>query len=148
MVIGERGIALIKEFEGYSDVAYPDPGTGDEPWTIGYGSTRIFNRRVRNDDVVTIEEAEEQLVFDLEEFSEKVTNLLQVEVSQNQFDSLVCFAYNVGTVAMSKSTLLMLLNEGRSDEVPAQFLRWNKAGGMVMAGLTRRRQAEADLFAS
>lgn len=142
MNISTKGLALIKSFEGCELEAYPDPGTGGEPWTIGFGHTGS----VYPGQTITAEEAEALLEADVEKFSQCVEEMLEVEVSQDQFDALVCFAYNVGCKALRGSTLLKLVNAGEFDAAAKQFLRWNKAGGKVMAGLTRRRQAESDLF--
>jgi lysozyme len=86
------------------------------------------------------------LVNVVKDFSKQVNKLIKVEVTQNQFDALVDFAYNVGVGNLASSTLLKKLNAKLYAEVAEQFLRWNKAGGVVLTGLTRRREAEKKLF--
>lgn len=142
MKTSQAGIDLIKQFEGLELTAYPDPGTGGEPWTIGYGHTG----GVKPGDTVTEAEAEELLRQDLEKFEDCVNAYVSVPITQSQFDALVSFAFNVGCGALKSSTLLRLLNNGDTEAAAAQFGRWNKAAGRVLAGLTRRRGAERDLF--
>ena len=139
--IGAKGIALIKEFEGLSLKAYPDPATNGEPYTIGFGHTGS----VRMGDRVTEEQAEGLLRHDLERF-EKAVNALAPKTTQNQFDAMVSLAFNVGEGNLKSSTLLKLHNAGDFAGAQGQFVRWNKAAGKVMAGLTRRREAEAKLY--
>lgn len=143
MKVSDKGIALIKSFEGCKLTAYPDPGTGGDPWTIGYGHT---GKEVVPGLTISQDEADAYLRNDVQEFEQCVESALLVDVTQEQFDALVCFSYNVGCKAFSGSTLLKLLNNGDTEAASQQFLRWNKAGGHVMAGLTRRREAERDLF--
>ena len=143
MKISDKGIALIKSFEGCRLQAYPDPATGGDPWTVGYGHT---GPEVTRDLAINQQEADECLMQDLAKFEDCVTDACEKEPTQNQFDSIVCLAYNIGCKAMSGSTLIKLLNAGDAQGAASQFMRWNKAGGQVMAGLTRRRQAERDLF--
>lgn len=148
MTPSPRCYELIKSFEGLMLKAYPDPGTGNEPWTIGYGTT-IYpdGRKVRKGDLCTKAQAEEWLRHDVDRFAEKVDKL--VAVSQPQFDALVSFAYNVGIGALQKSTLLRMVKGNPSNlAIRSQFLRWNRAGGKVMAGLTRRREKEAEAYFS
>ena len=85
---------------------------------------------------------------DLNKFEDGVNNLVQVDINQNQFDALICFSYNLGLHALGGSTLLKDLNNGDSDSAANQFLVWDRAGGQVVEGLLRRRQAEKDLFTS
>lgn len=137
-------VNLVKQFEGCSLTAYPDPGTGAAPWTIGYGHTGGVNPG----DVITQDQADAYLLGDLTKFSNSVVALLHVPVTQNQFDALVDFAYNVGPGNLANSTLLRKLNAGDYQGASEQFLVWNKAGGVVMPGLVRRRAAEQALFRS
>ena len=143
MRISDAGIALIKSLEGLRLEAYPDPATGGDPWTVGYGHT---GPEVRKGMTITDEGAEALLRADCYKFEDCVNEAVDVELSQPQFDALVCFAFNVGCNALLSSTLLKLLNQGNYDAAEAQFARWNKAAGKVMAGLTNRRAAEAALF--
>lgn len=132
---------IIADFEGCKLSAYLCPANVA---TIGYGRTT----NVKMGDTCTQEQADAWLAEELEHFGSGVAQLVKVEVSQNQFDALVSFAYNVGLGALKKSTLLRLLNLNKHDECGAQFLRWDKAGGKVLAGLTRRREAEKAMFES
>ena len=86
------------------------------------------------------------LEVELEEYENYVNTAVTVPLSQNQFDALVSWVYNFGNGNLTSSTMLKVLNAGDYEEVPAQIKRWNKAGGKVLEGLTRRRQAEADMF--
>lgn len=138
------GIPLIKEFEGCVLHAYPDPGTGDEPWTIGYGHTG----GVRHGQCITQEQADTLLAQDYDHFEAKVKALVHVPLTDNQLGALVCFAFNVGAANLASSTLLKMVNAGKHAEAAAQFARWNKAAGRVLAGLTKRRAAEAHLYLS
>lgn len=136
----DRGIDLIKEFEGLRLTAYK---CAAGVWTIGYGHTEGVTGAM----VITEATADELLARDLAKFETVVSELVKVEINQNQFDSLVSFAFNCGLANLAKSTLLKKLNGGRPvGEVQAEFLRWNKAGGKVIAGLVKRRNAEACLF--
>jgi lysozyme len=141
--INKAGIDLIKSFEGCRLEAYPDPATGGDPWTVGYGST---GPKVVKGLKITQQQAEELLLEDLERFEKGVSNLVTVNISDNQFAALVSFSFNCGLANLKSSTLLKLVNAGKFEEAALQFERWNKAAGKVMTGLTRRRQAERDLF--
>jgi lysozyme len=137
-------IELIKRAEGFSAQAYPDPGTGGEPYTIGYGHTG----HVKLGDVVDEAQADELLRADLQHAVDAVHELVAWPLSQKQFDALVDFVYNVGTGNFTNSTLLKMINQRDFIGAGEQFLRWNKAGGHVMAGLTKRREQERELFLS
>lgn len=146
---GPRGIALIKQFEGLAKVrsdgkvqAYPDPATGGDPWTIGWGTT---GPDVKPGVVWTVEQCEARLRDHLREF-EAVVNKAIANATQDQFDALVSFTYNLGPANFRKSTLLKKHNVGDHAGAAAQFLVWNRAAGRVMKGLTRRREAEARLY--
>lgn len=139
----QRGIDLIKRFEGLELTAYPDPGTGGEPWTIGHGHTK----GVKRGDRITAEQAEAFLREDLRHFEAAVSRLAP-KTTQGQFDAMVSLAFNVGEGNLAKSTLLQLHNAGEHEGAAAQFARWNRAAGKVMRGLTLRRDAEAELYLS
>ena len=98
--------------------------------------------------VISEDTANEMLVEELNEYENYINTLVNVELNQNQFDAMVSWVYNLGGGNLKASTLLKVLNAGDYAGVPAQMMRWNKAGGKVLEGLTRRRQAEADLFAN
>ena len=143
MNVSDKGIELIKRFEGFESTAYPDPGTGADPWTSGYGTTRGVVPGM----TVTEDEAEMMLRADLVGFERAVLSLLPLSFSQDEFDALVCFTYNVGPAALEESTLRkrLLAGEPRCWVYQKELPRWNKGGSGVMEGLVRRRQAEADL---
>jgi lysozyme len=138
--INKAGLSLIKQFEGLRLKAYKDVvGV----LTIGYGST---GPHVKEGMIITEQQAEDLLKEDLDRFEQGVANLVKVPLNDNQFAALVSFSFNLGLGNLKASTLLKLLNAGKLDQVPSEFVKWNKAGGKVLAGLTRRRQAEAELF--
>jgi lysozyme len=139
MKTSEEGRALIKKFEGCELEAYQ---CSANVWTIGYGHTK----NIVKGDTCTKEEAEQILTDDLEEFEGYVNDLVEADLNQSQFDALVAWTYNLGPTNLKSSTLLKRLNEGDMDDVPHQIRRWNKAGGQVLDGLIRRREAEALLF--
>jgi len=141
MKTGTKGIELIKHFEGCELEAYK---CAAGVWTIGYGHIK----GVTSDSVITQEQAEQMLVEELNEYEGYINNMVTTPLSQNQFDALVSWVYNLGGGNLKASTLLKVVNSGEFDGVPAQIMRWNKAGGKVLEGLTRRRQAEADLFSA
>lgn len=136
---GPKGLALIKHFEGYRDVAYRCPAN---VWTIGYGTTA----GVRQGQRCTPAQAEAYLRADLAKFETAVNRGIRTLITQEQFDALVAFTYNVGAGAFAGSTLLRQINAGNFALARANFLKWNRGGGKVLNGLTRRRTAEADLF--
>ncbi|EMO7791358.1 lysozyme [Citrobacter freundii] len=149
MRISEKGVALIKQFEGCRLTAYPDPGTGGAPWTIGYGWTHpVDGKPVKPGMTIDQDTADRLLKTGLVSYENDVLKLVRVKLTQGQFDALVSFAYNVGSRALSTSTLLKKLNAGDIKGAADEFLRWNKAGGKVMPGLTNRRKAERDVFLS
>jgi GH24 family phage-related lysozyme (muramidase) len=137
--INQEGLDLIKSFEGLRFSSYDD-GVG--VWTIGYGHTKNICPEMTIDK----EQAELFLKQDLKRFEAAVSRLVKVHLTDNQFSALVAFAFNVGDGALAKSTLLELLNQAQYDLAADQFLRWDKAQGKVLAGLTRRRKAEQALF--
>ena len=133
-------VDLVKFFEGFEGKAYLCPAN---VWTIGYGRTK----NVQEGDRITKVQAERDLLEELEEFAEQVLNSVKVELTQNELDALTSWTYNLGVGNLNSSTLLKKLNTGDKDSVPSEMLRWNKAAGKVLAGLTRRREAEAKLWA-
>ncbi|MGL4566902.1 MAG: lysozyme [Fusobacteriaceae bacterium] len=139
MKISQKGIDLIKNFEGCRLVAYKCPAG---VWTCGFGTTLGVTPGM----VITQRQAEKLLENDLIKFEVAVESLVEVLLTQEQFDSLVSFAYNVGNSALKKSTLLQKLNKGDYKGASEEFLRWNKAAGKVLPGLVKRRLAEQKLF--
>ena len=153
--IGADGIALIKHFEGCARLrrdglveAYPDPGTGGAPWTIGWGATRDgLHGFVEPNTVWTQEQCNQRLVDDLELYCADVTRAIgTAPTTQGQFDAMVSFHYNTG--AIDRATLTKRHKAGDHAGAAAEFKRWNKASGRVLKGLVRRRAAEAKLYAS
>lgn len=141
---GAGGIALIKHFEGlrlttYKDaVGIPTIGYGHVEDPIPPGGTRT----------ITADEAEQILRNDLQRFERDVNAMVTVEATQNQFDALVSFAFNLGPANLKSSTLLRKFNAGDINGAADEFPKWNHAGGQVLAGLTARRDAERSLFLS
>lgn len=149
MKTGPEGIALIKQFEGLRLKAYPDPATGGDPWTIGYGTTSMAGvGKIKKGMEISEVQAESMLVRGLAPIEAAVLKALRVQPSQHQFDALVSLAYNIGVANMSRSSAVKYLNAGDVMRAGMAFLLWNKAGEpkRVMPGLTRRRMAERDLF--
>lgn len=138
--VSEAGVRLVQEFEGCRLDAYRCPAGIP---TIGYGAT---GPDIRMGMVWTQEQAEARLAEDVQRFADAVERALTVDVSDNEFAAMVSLAFNIGAAAFRKSTLLRLVNDGHFEAAAQQFERWNRAGGRVMAGLTRRRQAERALF--
>ncbi|HBC9222184.1 TPA: lysozyme [Enterobacter cloacae] len=146
MQTSEKGIALIKEFEGCKLTAYQD-SVG--VWTIGYGWTQpVDGKPIRAGMTIKQETAERLLKTGLVRYESDVSRLVKVGMTQGQFDALVSFTYNLGARSLSTSTILRKLNTGDYAGAADEFLRWNKAGGKVLNGLTRRREAERALFLS
>lgn len=146
MQTSEKGIALIKQFEGCKLTAYQD-SVG--VWTIGYGWTQpVDGKPIRAGMTIKQETAERLLKTGLVGYESDVSRLVKVGLTQGQFDALVSFTYNLGARSLSTSTLLRKLNAGDYAGAADEFLRWNKAGGKVLNGLTRRREAERALFLS
>jgi len=139
MRTSQRGLSLIKSFEGLRLLAYRD-AVG--VWTIGYGATRGVKAGMS----ITKEQAERMLLNDVQRFEPEVERLVQVPLSSSQWDALVSFTYNLGAANLESSTLLRKLNAGDYAGAAEQFPRWNKAGGKVLPGLVRRREAERVLF--
>lgn len=143
MRISANGIAVSHYFETCSLTAYPDPGSRDgNPWTIGWGHT---GPEVRKGLVWTQAQCDAADLEDMREAEAIVSKVVKVAVSQGQFDALVLFQNNTGS--LGTSTLLKLLNAGDYAGAQGQFKRWNKNDGKVMRGLVRRRAAEECLFA-
>tara|TARA_R100001129_G_C5279875_1_gene236572 strand:+ start:101 stop:544 length:444 start_codon:yes stop_codon:yes gene_type:complete len=139
MHISNEGISLIKKFEGCKLEAYYD---AVDVLTIAYGRTK----GVKAGDTCTQEQADAWLEEELNEYGGYVNDAVEVDLEQNQFDALVAWTYNLGPTNLNKSSMLVEINNKNWDEVPHQIKRWNKAGGQVLQGLVRRREAEALLF--
>ena len=149
LAVGPAGIALIKRFEGCARLrrdglveAYPDPGTGGDPWTVGWGAT---GAGIAPGTVWTQQECDARLEADLERYAADVARAIgDSPTTQSQFDAMVSFHYNTGAIA--RATLTKKHCVGDFEGAAAEFARWNKAGGRVLKGLVRRRAEEARLY--
>lgn len=146
MKVSSKGLELIKEFEGFSSVAYL---CSAKKATIGYGNTFWEDGTpVKIGDQISKERAETLLKHVVDNFSVAVEVDIKIEVTQNQFDAMVSLAYNIGLGAFKNSTLLRQLNRGNFVGASQEFLRWDKSNGKPLLGLTRRREREKLLFDS
>lgn len=139
--INKEGIELIKRFEGFSSAAYKCPA---DVWTIGYG----FTEGVKQGNKITLENAEKRLKLELIKFEKCVIEHCKRDLNSNQFSALISFVFNVGCGAFEGSTMLKLLNDEKTpvEVIAKQFARWNKVGKTELTGLTKRREAEKELF--
>jgi lysozyme len=145
--INEAGLHLIENFEGCRLEAYPDPGTGGEPYTIGYGHTGEVNGQpVALGMTITQDTANDLLAADLTHFEEGVNGLVSRDATPNQFAAMVSFAYNEGLGALGGSQILAEFNAGNDQAAADDFSNWTTADGQVLEGLVRRRAAERELF--
>lgn len=145
-MVSKNGIDLIKKFEGYSSKSYQD-SVG--VWTIGYGCTMWSDgKKVKEGQVIDLTAAEKLLQWEVEQKTKAITALLAgVPINQNQLDAVISFTYNLGVGAFTRSTLLKKIKANPADPaIRDEFMKWNKAGGVVLKGLTRRREAEANLY--
>jgi lysozyme len=173
--INQKGLALIKGFEGLELSAYPDPASplgkactatklsmrnyrkisnwqsmSGEPWTIGFGHTGVMpdGQKVGPDHKIDGVVADFLLREDLAATENGVSKMVTAQTTDNQFAALVSFAFNCGLGNLQKSTLLKLVNAGDFAAAANEFIKWNKAQGKELPGLTKRRNAEKDLFIS
>lgn len=146
MEFSENGQALLKKLEGYSDHPYKDSGG---LWTIGYG-TRIGIDLHGEFTLPHVDEtrATELLLQHCQPMVAFINHVVAVPLSQNQFDTLVLFVYNIGDKAFETSTLLALLNKGQYNQIPSQLMRWVSVKGIMNPGLKARRTAEGELWNS
>jgi len=140
MIISTAGVDLLTHFEGLRLEAYQD-SVG--VWTIGYGHTKGVTPSMK----ITESQANNLLKTELIEYQNYINSMVKVGLSQCEYDALVCWVYNLGPTNLRESTLLKVLNQGDKFLVPEQIRRWNRAGGKVLKGLVRRREAEALMFA-
>lgn len=141
--ISDDGIALVKHFEGRYLKAYQD---SVDVWTIGFGHTGLTHRdgSVFRGRTITEAEAEALLRYDMGQFEARVVSFVKVLVDDDEFAALVSFDFNTG--GLGRSTLLAKLNADDREGASNEFLKWDKAGGQTLRGLTRRRQSERNLF--
>ncbi len=142
-MLNKASIDLIKSFEGLKLTAYLCPAGVP---TIGFGTTKGLTRADVGKKTITEAEASRLLVEDVARFEKAVDKLVKVKLTENQRGALVSFTYNLGEGNFGSSTLLKKVNAGDLKSAQSEFAKWDKAGGKVLAGLTRRRAAEAKLF--
>ena len=145
MQYSKDGLHLTERFEGCRLVAYPDPGSGGDPWTIGYGHT---GPEVVEGLQITQDQAEQYLAQDIKQAEANVNAVVHVELTQEEFDALVDFAFNCGCRNLDSSTLMKKLNAGDYEGASHEFIKWDMAAGHHMSGLLKRREAEAAMFIS
>lgn len=148
-MINQRGLDIIKFFEGLKLKAYECPASTAEKrfFTIGYGTTRIEGKQVQQNTTITAEQAEQYLKADLWIFEKAVSSLITSKINSNQYNAILCFVYNVGAGNFKTSTLLKKVNINPADtSIKDEFLKWNKANGKTLQGLTNRRTKEAELY--
>lgn len=144
MQTSKDGRQFIKGFEQLRLKAYPDPGTGGKPWTIGWGHTK----GVMQGDRITQEQAEQFFSDDLAVFELTVNSAIKRPMTQNQFDAMVSLAFNIGGPAFAGSTLVKNFNAGDAQGAADEFPKWRNSAGKVMPGLVKRRAAEREIFLS
>ena len=140
MQISENGLDLIRKYEGLKLAAYVCPG---KKLTIGYGHT---GPDVKSGKKINVEEANALLQKDVQRFEHAVNELVTAPMTQGMFDALISFSFNLGAGSLKGSTLLKKLNADDREAAAEEFLKWNKANGKVLAGLTKRRECERELF--
>jgi len=131
-------VALVGSFEGLRQNAYPDPATQGQPWTICYGSTN----GVKPGDHKTVEQCKALLALELKIYARGVEGCVRLPLPDARFVALTSFAYNVGVKAACSSSVVKLINQGKTAEGCEALLKWNRAAGIVFPGLVRRRQKE------
>jgi lysozyme len=154
--VNQAGLDLIRHFESCLEPtgrgtfrAYPYTAHGWAVPTIGWGTIKYPDgSKVKKGDVISQTRANELLAWEVGEKARGVRKLLKIQVNPDQFAALVSFAYNCGLANLAKSTLLKCVNAGAFAQAADEFLKWDKAGGRVLAGLTRRRKSERRLFLS
>jgi lysozyme len=143
MKINNKGLQLIKDFEGCRLKVYKD-AVGFN--TVGWGHLVLSEDNLQYNDIITQEKADELLKQDLEHFEKGISKLLKVQVTENQFAAIVSLAFNIGLQVFAKSSVLRYINTGYPVLAGQRILLFNKAGGKVLAGLTRRREAEKKMY--
>ncbi|WP_434729913.1 lysozyme [Rhizobium binae] len=136
--VAAMAVALVGNFEGLRQHAYPDPATQGQPWTICYGSTN----GVKPGDYKTLEQCKALLSLELQHYANGIERCVTAPLPDARFVALTSFAYNVGVKAACGSSAVTLINQGRTAEGCEALLKWNRAAGITFPGLTRRRQKE------
>lgn len=149
-MIDPRAIALIETFEGFEPEAYLDQLADPPVWTIGYGTTAAAGVGIVPKKGMTIarEQAGVYLARTAEKFADQIRPAMIRTPTPAQFGAMVSLAYNIGPTAFRRSSVLRLFNAGDMVGSADAFRLWNKAGGRVLNGLVRRREAERALFLS
>jgi len=148
-MVNDATLKLITEFEGFVPNWYPDSAHGWKVPTVAYGHTDAAGEpkyAATKNKTFTVAEGLDMLRRDLGQYEASVKKYVKVPLNDNQLGALVSFTYNLGAANLASSTLVRKLNAGDYDGAAAEFARWNRANGEIMAGLTRRRLAEAALF--
>lgn len=145
MKVSQEALEKLKQFEGIKQVGYLD-AVGK--LTIGVGHLVKSGEPYKLGQKISMAEVDKLLRYDLAKFENAVSSLVKVPITQNQFDSLVSLAFNIGESGFQKSSVLKFLNQGKVAEAADAFLKWNKAGGKVLSGLTKRRESEKSWFLS
>lgn len=143
MITSDRGIAAIKQFEGFRNKPYQDV-VGK--WTVGYGHLIVPGDGCVIGDFITPVQGSSLLRQDLHVAEQCINDNVSVQLTQNQFDALVSFVYNLGCGNFKKSTLLKLLNNGSSVGAANEFEKWDRAGGVPNKGIHQRRMDERNIF--
>lgn len=138
-----HAVALVKRWEGCRLVAYPDPATGGDPWTIGWGAT---GPGIKKGLRWTQAQADDRLAMDIERFMKGVRSVLKQEATDAQLGAMTSLAYNIGVGAFRDSTLLRKFNAGDIAGAAAEFPKWKRAAGKVLQGLVNRRADEQRVF--
>lgn len=143
MSVPQAAINIIKRYEGLRLEAYKCPAG---VWTVGYGSTQLNGKPVKQGDKLTLQQAEELLKKEADNFRIRIAPFIKVSVNENQLSALISLAFNIGVTAFKNSTLLRKLNGKDYFGAADQFLVWTKANGRELLGLKRRREEERALF--
>jgi len=143
MSANQVATTLIHKWEGCKLTAYPDPATGGDPWTVGWGAT---GPNIHQGTVWTQEQADADLNSRLTTLISKMASYIHMPITSNQLGAMASLAYNIGFAAWSQSTLLREFNSGDIQSAANQFLVWNRAAGKVMTGLENRRKDERATF--
>ncbi|MDE1868245.1 MAG: lysozyme [Thaumarchaeota archaeon] len=139
----EDAINMIKEFEGCRLEAYPDPVSGGDPWTIGYGAT---GPDIKEGTVWTQEQADNDLSQRVNKLEDRVRKIVQTDLPEGCFAPLVSFAYNLGIERLASSHLLTFINHREFDRAANEFPKWDHVDGRVIADLVKRRNKEREFF--
>jgi lysozyme len=136
--VAALAVAVIGGFEGLKLIAYPDPATRGPPWTVCYGETK----GVKPGDRYTLQQCKDMLLASLPAYANGIEKCVTAPLPDKRYVALVSFAYNVGVGAACKSSVVKLINAGRTREGCEALMKWNKAAGITFPGLTKRRDAE------